>query len=84
MKNNHNVFALKKEVESLDYFVDFAAINPENNQIEQMYVYKDVEFEKQVAKVSLVSTCNIDMMFKNVGRDEKYLLRALAHFSSNL
>lgn len=84
MKDKVKVVALQKEVEYLDYFVDFAGINPKNNRIEQMYVYKEVEFEKQVAAVSLISACRVDMMFKNVGREEKYLLRALTHFSSNL
>lgn len=49
-----------------------------------MHIFKDAEFKKQVANVSLILACRINMMFNGVGREQKKLLNTLIEFSTNL
>lgn len=79
-----DVVTLKKEVENLGYFVKFGTSNPKKEQLQQMYIYKDADFKKQVASVSLMLACRINMMFNGVGRKQIKLLNTLTEFSSNL
>lgn len=46
MINKPSVIALKKEVEDLGYFVNFNTSNQKKDQLQQMHIFKDVEFKK--------------------------------------
>ena len=80
--NKPSVIALKKEVEDLGYFVSFSTSNQKKDQLQQMHIFKDAEFKKQVANVSLILACRINMMFNGVGREQKKLLNTLVEFST--